>query len=98
MYDDNSRRTQVDPRVCGEPRDAMKSSKDMKVDPAHAGSLHHYEGTAYRRVDPRYAGSRWADITISMTSRSIPAYAGEPRLDYEVYAEVQVDPRVCGGA
>ena len=51
----------------------------------------------YRGLSPRVRGNLVLESAGSGTMRSIPACAGEPRLDDVSHDEPEVYPRVCGG-
>ena len=88
------------PACAGEPRQARPCPGDGGVDPrvcGGAGFIHLVRPLPQGR-SPRVRGSPAPAKPDDDDPGSIPACAGEPRLDNGAARSRRVDPRVCGGA
>ena len=89
----------VYPRVCGGTGGASSRPGMRGVYPRVCGGTFAgvNGGAAAWGLSPRMRGNPPSLSPASPTIRSIPAYAGEPRVSIAAAADAAVYPRVCGG-
>ena len=87
------------PAYAGEPRMPQSSCCMTGVYPRVCGGTQGWEWNPMVRegLSPRMRGNPTLRASVAESSRSIPAYAGEPRRAYPVLRKRRVYPRVCGG-
>ena len=90
----------VDPRLCGEPRDPVVAGGDHWVDPRLCGVAVPpcLLSTSSLGRSPACTGEPVDLGSLPGRQGSIPACAGEPRVQVFPAVLRRVDPRVCGGA
>ena len=87
------------PAYAGEPRDVLAGRYVAVVYPrVCGGTLTQTDRNPFcNGLSPRMRGNRVALTEGNGITRSIPAYAGEPRFPTAVRSMSGVYPRVCGG-
>ncbi len=88
------------PAYAGEPRSSTPRTSSVRVDPRVRGGAdrNHRDPQLVEGRSPRTRGSQRLDLRQRVVVGSIPAYAGEPDKACHKTPNVQVDPRVRGGA
>ena len=87
------------PACAGEPRIVFVASYLLPVYPRVCGgtsAIPSISGSGLG-LSPRVRGNRTPTSRVALTNRSIPACAGEPRLQRRTQNSRRVYPRVCGG-
>ena len=87
------------PAYAGEPQGGDNDNPERKVYPRVCGGtvVAYGERGEGEGLSPRMRGNPSSRRTATPHARSIPAYAGEPRVLADGTKRVQVYPRVCGG-
>ena len=87
------------PAYAGEPLTPASNLKWSRVYPRVCGGtpLPKFSDDLALGLSPRMRGNRVEALAIPFLQRSIPAYAGEPRLRRSALGFHWVYPRVCGG-
>ena len=87
------------PACAGEPWTVARTTRRWRVYPRVCGGTYYRPGLAGVRVglSPRVRGNPMGYLSTTLSSRSIPACAGEPAGPIHRLHQHAVYPRVCGG-